>query len=150
MINSANTKFQLKGIIYILISFVFWIAVEYITVWHKDFAGWMALMPWALLQYLVIILVFYFFIFRKRWNEKKLFFLMLAVMIAMELIWAKPPILIAAWFPLFTSIWGFLTFMPLWMVNRSLKKRKWPAIVFCLWIVVAAVMGTMTLIAKFQ
>jgi hypothetical protein len=148
--NCENKKCRSKGFFYILLSFSFWVVVEYITVWHKDFGGWVALMPWVFLQYLVIILVFYYFIFRRRWSERKVFYLMLGVMFGLELLWGNLLLLSVVWFVpgylLLTSIWGFLTFMPLWIVNRSLAKRKRQAVCFCLWIVVALVMGLMTLV----
>ncbi len=139
-----------KGVFYILLSFLFWVAVEYITVWHKDFARWVALMPWVFLQYLLIVLVFYYFIFRRRWTERRVFYLMLGVMFGLELLWGNFLLLSIVWFVpgylLLTSIWGFLTFMPLWIVNRALAQRKRQAVCFCLWIGVALVMGVMTLV----
>ena len=139
-----------KGVFYILLSFLFWVAVEYITVWHKDFAGWVALMPWVFLQYLLIVLLFYYFIFRRRWSERAVFYLMLAVMFGLELLWGNSLLLSVVWFVpgylLLTSIWGFLTFMPLWIVNRTLARRKRQAVCFCLWIGVALVIGVMTLV----
>ncbi len=139
-----------KGVFYILLSFLFWVAVEYITVWHKDFAGWVALMPWVFLQYLLIVLLFYYFIFRRRWSERAVFYLMLGVMFGLELLWGNSLLLSVVWFVpgylLLTSIWGFLTFMPLWIVNRTLARRKRQAVCFCLWIGVALVIGVMTLV----
>lgn len=142
-----------RGVAYILLSFLFWLAVEYITVWHKDFAGWVALMPWVQLQYLLIVLLFYYFIFRRRWTERAVFYLMLAVMFSLELLWRNFMLLSPVWFVpgclLLTSIWGFLTFMPLWIVNRTLPQRKRQALCFCLWIAVALVMGAMMLLSRY-
>ena len=150
LLNCVNGKSRSKGVFYILLSFLFWVAVEYITVWHKDFGGWVALMPWVLLQYLVIVLVFYYFIFRRQWSERAVFYLMLGVMFGLELLWGNFLLLSFVWFVpgylLLTSIWGFLTFMPLWIVNRALAERKWQAVCFCLWIGVALVIAVMTLV----
>ncbi len=145
----VNMKLS-KGGAYILLSFLFWLAVEYITVWHKDFAGWLAVMPWVFLQYLLIILLFYYFIFRRRWTERAVFYLMLGVMFGLELLWCNSLLMSIVWFVpgclLLTSIWGFLTFIPLWIVNRTLPQRKPQALCFCLWIAVALAMAAMTLL----
>ena len=49
-----------KGWHYILISFLLWIVVEFITVWHQRFQEWVSYMPWVFFQYLFIILIFWY------------------------------------------------------------------------------------------
>ena len=82
-----------REIAYVLLSFFLWIAVEYITVWHTKLAEWVALMPFVFIQYLVIILVFWFFIFRQQWSEKRILLLMLVLMYIMECLWQNPLLL---------------------------------------------------------
>lgn len=127
-----------KGVCYIVISFVLWMFVEYLTVWHSKLAEWVSLMPWVLIQYLVIVLIFSYFIFRRRWSERRIFLLMLAVMYVLEFLWANPllsnPITFIPASLLLTSIWGFLTFVPLWLVRRELWQHKRPATLCLLWI----------------
>ncbi|MFX1338243.1 MAG: hypothetical protein ACFFDK_06520, partial [Promethearchaeota archaeon] len=41
---------------------------------------------------------------------------------------------------LLISIWGCLTFIPLWIVNRTLKEHKWQVIYYLFWILVALIM----------
>ncbi len=126
-----------RGICYIVVSFALWMGVEYLTVWHSKLDEWVALMPYVLVQYLVIVLVFSYFIFRRSWSERRIFLLMMGVMYVLELLWANPLLLNPlAFIPaslLLTSIWGFLTFVPLWLVRGELRRRKLPAALCLLW-----------------
>ncbi len=137
MADADQTK-PYKGIYYIVISFALWVLVEYLTVWHSKLAEWVSLMPHVLIQYLVIVLIFSYFIFRRTWSERRILLLMLVVMYVLELLWANPLLLNPfAFIPaslLLTSIWGFLTFVPLWLVRSELRHRKLPAALCLLWI----------------
>ena len=127
-----------KGIYYVVISFALWIFVEYLTVWHSKLAEWVSLMPYVLIQYLVIVLIFSYFIFRRRWSERRIFLLMLVVMYVLEFLWANPLLLNPLTFIpaslLLTSIWGFLTFVPLWLVRGEVRRHKLPVALCLLWI----------------
>ena len=126
-----------KGIYYIILSFALWMIVEYLTVWHSKPAEWVSLMPYVLIQYFVIVLIFSYFIFRRTWSEKRIFLLMLVVMYVLEFLWANPlllnPLTLIPASLLLTSIWGFLTFIPLWLVRRELGRHKLPAVLCLLW-----------------
>jgi hypothetical protein len=127
-----------RGIQYVLLSFGLWLIVEYLTVWHSRVAEWLSLFPYVLLQYLLIVLVFWYFIFRRQWPERRLFLLMLGVMYLFEFLWRNPlllnPLAFAPASLLLASIWGFLTFIPLWLVQGSLRSRKLPAIACLVWL----------------
>ncbi len=127
-----------KGVCYIVISFALWVVVEYLTVWHSKLAEWVSLMPYVLIQYMVIVLIFSYFIFRRRWSERRIFLLMLVVMYVLEFLWTNPLLLNPLTFIpaslLLASIWGFLTFVPLWLVRRELRRRKLPVALCLLWI----------------
>ncbi len=132
-----------KAIYYIVLSFALWMFVEYLTVWHSKLAEWVSLMPLVLVQYLVIVLVFSYFIFRRRWSERGMFLLMLAVMYVLEFLWANPLLLNPLTFIpaslLLTSMWGFLTLVPMWLARSELRRRKLPATLCLLWIPVGFV-----------
>ena len=134
-----------KGTAYITISFVLWIIAEFITVWRTRIGEWLGYMPWILFQYLLIILVFWFFLFIRGWNHRKAFFIMIAIMYTFELLWQNPLLLNAVWFipasVLLIQIWGFLTFVPLWIAGKSLRQNKKIAAFYCLWPVLALVMA---------
>ena len=136
---------SLRGLLYIIFSFILWIIVEYITVWRTRFEEWMSLMPWAALQYLVIILIFYYFLYWRDWNELRVFGLMVLVMYVFEFLWQNFLLLnIVLFIPtsiLLIQIWGFLTFIPYWIVESKLRKNKKMAIFYALWPVLGFVMS---------
>jgi len=127
-----------KSILYIVLSVLFWIGVEYITVWHSQLENWLSLMPYILIEYLTIILLFYYLFFVRKLAEKKIFIIMVIVMYVFELLWKNVLLCNIVWAVpasfLLISIWGFLTFIPFWIVNQSLKERKVQVIYFLLWI----------------
>jgi len=127
-----------QGKIYITLSFLLWLAVEYVTIWHDKFNEWLSLMPYVLVQYLFIVLFFYALIFRKKLAERKVFLIVVIVMYIFELLWKNfllfDPVWIIPSSLLLISIWSFLTFIPLWIVNKSLKKHKAQVVYCLLWI----------------
>lgn len=127
-----------KGKIYIALSFLLWLIVEYVTVWQYKFNQWLSLMPYVLIQYLLIVLFFYYLIFRMRLAEKKVFLILVIVMYVFELLWKNfllyDPVWIIPGSLLLISIWSFLTFIPLWIVNKSLNQHKTQLICCLLWI----------------
>lgn len=131
------------GIYYVFVSFDLWALVEYLTVWHSKLGEWVALMPWVLIQYLVIALIFSYFIFRRGWSERRLFFLMLGVMYVLEFLWANPLLLNPLTFVpaslLLTSMWSFLTFVPLWLVRGEVRRHRGRTALCLLWIPVGFV-----------
>jgi hypothetical protein len=135
-----------KGIVYIVLSFILWLIVEYITVWNGErFAEWMSYMPWILIQYLFIILIFWFFLFIKNWNHKRAFIVMIIVMYFFEFLWQNPLLLNLIWFIpisiLLIQIWGFLTFIPFWIINKSIKQNIKLTIFYCLWPILGFIMA---------
>ncbi len=142
--NIPNTVKLSKGKLYIILSFILWLIAEYVTVWHARLGEWISLMPYVFIQYLVIILIFYYFIFRKKLEEKKVFIVMLIVMYFFEILWQNALLLnMFLFIPvslLLISIWGFVTFIPLWVVNKSLQQHKIQVVYYSLWIVVALIM----------
>lgn len=141
--NIPNIVKLSKGKLYVILSFILWIILEYVTVWHARLGEWISLMPYVFIQYLVIVLIFYYFIFRRKLGEKKVFVVLVVVMYVFEVLWQNPLLFnIFLFIPtslLLISIWGFLTFIPLWIVSKSLQKHKIQAVYFSLWIVVALI-----------
>ena len=122
-----------KGSLYIIISYVLWLIAEYLTVWHSRLGEWMSLMPFIAIQYFLIILFFYYFIFRRKWTEKHVFILMLVLMFVLELLWQNPLLFFIPVTIFLISIWGFLTFIPLWFVEKTLGKHKIQVIFYLIW-----------------
>jgi len=135
-----------KGIMYIALSFILWLILEYIIVWRGErFAEWISYMPWALFQYLFIILIFWFFLFVKNWSHKRVFIVMLIVLYVFEFLWQNFLLLnIILFIPgsiLLIQLWGFLTFIPFWIVNKSIKQNIKLTIFYCLWPVLGFIMA---------
>ena len=126
-----------KGIDYIILSFVLWLIVEYITVWRSRLDEWIELFPGVLIQYLVIILTFWYLAFRRRWRERSILLFMFALMYSLELLWQNHllfnPFTFVPGSLLLMSIWGFLTFMPLWLTQHTLRDRKPQALACLIW-----------------
>jgi len=126
-----------KGMQYVLLSVSFWIGIEYITVWHDRVDEWISFMPWILIQYGFITLIFYYSLFRKEWSEKRVFTIMIVVMYIFEILWQN--FLLADIFlfipgsGILISIWGFLTFIPFWLLEHSIKEHKVQVIIYSLW-----------------
>ena len=108
--------FMDKGLLYIIISFVFWLVAEYVTVWHSKLGAWIALMPMIFLQYLIIILIFWFFIFQRKIPYLSLVALVLIVMLIFEFLW-QTSITLDNIFVL-VLIWLILVFGPLLIVQK--------------------------------
>jgi len=134
-----------KVILYIVISFVLWIITEFLTVWSGDgMSEWVGHMPWVFIQYLVIILVFVFFIFKLKWSGKKLFWLMIVVMFILEIVaWQNFSIFNPLILVMLIQMWGFLSIVPLWIVNKSIKQHKKATIFYCLWPVVGYLLAVL-------
>jgi len=136
-----------KGKLYILLSLILWIIVDYITVWNSRLEEWLGLMPWIIIQYLFIVLIFWFFLFIVKLRERWVFLIMLGVMYGFEILWQNFLLFNLVWVVpaslLLISIWGFLTFLPFWIVNKMVRKRKLLTVLFLLWILVAGVMALM-------
>ena len=131
---------------YIALSFILWLILEYIIVWRGErFAEWISYMPWALFQYLFIILIFWFFLFVKNWSHKRVFIVMLIVLYVFEFLWQNFLLLnIILFIPgsiLLIQLWGFLTFIPFWIVNKSIKQNIKLTIFYCLWPVLGFIMA---------
>jgi hypothetical protein len=134
-----------KSFLYVLISFILWFIVEYVTVWNKRFGEWMSYMPFALFQYLFIILIFWLLLFVFKWKHKNVFVVMILVMYVFEFLWQNFLLLNLVLFVPFSilliQMWGFLTFIPYWLIRKELKKHKRAVIFYCLWPVLAFILA---------
>ena len=134
-----------KGHFYIVLSFDLWMVFEYLTVWRSKLGEWITLMPYVLIQYVVIILIFWYFIFRRQWSDKKIFFLMLGVMYFWEFLWGTAfllnPITFIPGSLLLASIWGCLTLLPLWIIRGELRRQKHQVLLCILWMPVGFIVA---------
>ena len=95
------------------------------------------------------IFIYYFnflvFLFKKGWSHKGVFIIMIIVMYFFEFLWQNFLLLnIILFIPvsiLLIQMWGFLTFIPFWIVNKSIKQNIKLTIFYCLWPVLGFIMA---------
>jgi hypothetical protein len=116
---------------YCLLSFAFWMIIEYITVWgiQNRVAEWISYMPFIFIYYLGIILLFGALLYKKNLPEKNIFIIMVVIMYPFEIILYSNSLLLSpVWFLPHSlqliSIWGFLVFTPAWVLDKNLKNHK--------------------------
>jgi len=126
-----------KGLNFILLSFIFWIIVEYILVWATRLNEWISYMPFIFLYYLGIVLIFWLLFYRIKRDEKQIFIIMVILMYPIEIILFSNALLLnPLWFIPHSiqliSIWGFLTFFPYWLVEKKIKEQNKSKLIFYL------------------
>jgi hypothetical protein len=134
---------MLKPVKYFLLSIVFWVAVDYTTVFNPDFGRWMAHMPLIWVFYLGCPLIFSWLIYKRNWQGRKLFIAVLVCMVACELIlfnnsllYTFPIMLIMI--PIAICIYSFITYLPMWITDGSLRNHKgWTIFLTMIWLIVA-------------
>lgn len=123
---------------YAVLSLALWIPVEYLTVWSTRMAEWVGYMPWIFVEYALIVGAFALAFYQGGWSETRVLGLMLGVMVGMELLWSNPllfnPVTLGPALVLLASMWGFLTFIPYWVLRKQVKARRGPVLGCLLWI----------------
>ena len=128
---------------YFLLGVLFWVIVDYTTVFNPDFARWVDHMPLIWLFYLGCPFIFSRLIYKHNWQGKKLFVAVLSCMVLCELIlfnnamlYTFPIMLIMI--PFAVCIYCFITYMPMWITDGTLKNHKvWIAFLTAIWMIVA-------------
>jgi hypothetical protein len=128
---------------YLLLCIVFWVVVDYSTAFNPDFQRWLSYMPEIWLFYIGYPVVFAFLIYKKKWDNRKIFYSMLLAAFVVEvllssnaLLYTFPIMLIMI--PLAIAIYSFITFIPKWIVeNRVRKNKKKVILLVTVWIIVS-------------
>ncbi|MBI9050990.1 MAG: hypothetical protein JEZ00_16330 [Anaerolineaceae bacterium] len=132
-----------KFIKYFLLGTLFWVIVDYTTVFNPDFPRWVAHMPLVWVFYLGYPLLFAWLIYKQNFAGKKLFFSMIIATVFCELIafqntllYTFPIMLIMI--PLAVCIYTLITYVPMWLVNGKLKQH-WRLSLFLtiVWLLIA-------------
>ena len=128
---------------YFLIGILFWIVVDYTTVFNPNFQDWLNHMPLICVFYIGYPLLFAYLIYTRKWDAKKIFYSMLIVAFIIEVILSKNALLytfpiMLIMIPAAICIYGFLTFIPKWIIEKNLKENKKKLILFTVvWIIVS-------------
>lgn len=128
---------------YVIIGVLFWVVVDYTTVFNPDFQDWINHMPLIWLFYIGYPLIFAFLIYRKEWISNRIFYSMLVATFSLELVvfnnallYTVPIMLIMI--PIAVCIYSFITFPPKWIVEGTLSENRKPLILLVIvWVIVA-------------
>ena len=128
---------------YFFLGVLFWVILDYTTVFNPDFKRWTAHMPLIWAFYLGSPFIFSRLIYKRNWQGKKLFIAVLACMVLCELIlfnntllYTFPIMLIMI--PIAVCIYSFITYVPMWITDGTLKNHKgWATFLTIVWLVVA-------------
>jgi hypothetical protein len=102
---------------YVIIGVLFWVVVDYTTVFNPDFQNWVNHMPLIWLFYIGYPLIFAFLIYKKEWNSNRIMLIMI---------------------PIAVCIYSFITFPPKWIVEGTLSENRKPLILLLIvWVIVA-------------
>ena len=135
-----NFSLSLK---YFLLSALFWVTVDYTTVFNPDFARWVAHMPLIWAFYLGSPFIFSHLIYRYNWQGRRLFLAVLVCMVVCELVlfnnyllYTFPIMLLMI--PIAICIYSFITYVPMWLTDGTLKNhRGWTIFLTIVWLIVA-------------
>jgi hypothetical protein len=114
---------------YFLISVLAWIVVEQTTAFYFDLERWVSYMPdiWAF--YLGFPLLLTVLIYRLKFTGARLFSAVVLQLIVVEILFTGnamlftfPMLLLAI--PIGLVIYSIITYVPLWIVENSLKEHK--------------------------
>jgi hypothetical protein len=128
---------------YFLLGAIFWVVVDFTTAFNPDINGWIGHMPLIWAFYLGSPLLFAYLIYKKKWGDKRLFLPLLIVLFIVEILFSFNTLLFTfpimlVMIPLALSIYGFITYVPRWLVDKTLKKHiLLTAIMFFVWAIVA-------------
>ena len=115
------TKYFLWGIL-------FWLIVEWFTAFQPNLGKWLSYWPEIWLFYITFPLIFAHLIYTQKWNEKQIFISTILTIFIVEVIFAHNtllytwPVMIAI-IPIAIAIYGFLIFIPKWIVEEKLREN---------------------------
>ncbi len=128
---------------YFILGAAFWVVVDFTTAFNPDLRGWVNHMPLIWVFYLGSPLLFAYLIYQKKWDDRKIFLPLMLVLFIVEILFSFNVLLFTfpimlVMIPIAISIYGFITYVPRWIVDKTLKEhRVSTAIMFAVWAIVA-------------
>lgn len=128
---------------YCILGASFWVAVDYTTAFNPDFQAWVSHMPLIWVFYLGSPLLFAYLIYQKKWDDRKLLLPLILVLFIVEILFSFNVLLFTfpimlVMVPIAIGIYGFITYVPRWIVDKTLKKHSvFTVIMFAVWAIVA-------------
>jgi hypothetical protein len=128
---------------YVFTGTVAWVVVDFTTAFNPDVQRWIEHMPFIWVFYVGYPLLFAFLIYRRRWSDGRIASAMLVSAFMIEvvlsdnaLLYTFPIMLVMN--PIAAAIYGVVTFIPKWLVEGEIRKRKrMTFLLVAVWIVVS-------------
>jgi hypothetical protein len=134
-----------KGVNYFLLGILFWIVVDFLTTEaiRNPIGYYTTYLPALLIFYVGYPLAFSLLIYKFRIGDIWLFIAMLIGIVIVEivfmhntLLYSFPMVLIGI--PAAIIVYGILTFVPKWIIDKALGKNKWKLAVMAVGVVLIA------------
>lgn len=128
---------------YFILGAVFWVTVDFTTAFCPDVQRWISYMPDIWLFYFGYPLLFGNLIYKKHLKDNKLVLAMLSAAFLIEVILSHNALLytfpiMLVMIPIAVCIYGFITFVPVWLVEKRLIENKKKIVLLTLvWIIVS-------------
>jgi len=132
-----------KLYLYLLTGILFWVVVDYTTAFNPDFRRWLSYMPDIWLYYIGYPILFSILIYQFGLRRRKLLGAVLFMTLFMEIVLFHNTLLttfpiLLIMIPIAFLIYGFITYMPYWIVEGTLKKnRVWVILFIFNWFVIS-------------
>ncbi len=128
---------------YALTGMIAWVVVDFTTAFNPDVQRWIEHMPLIWAFYIGYPLLFAFLIYRRRWSDRRIASAMLVSAFVIEvvlsdnaLLYTFPIMLVMN--PVAAAIYSVVTFIPKWLVEGEIRKRKRITILLvAVWVVVS-------------
>lgn len=128
---------------YFIIGMIFWLLVDWTTAFQPDLQRWLSYWPEIWMFYIGFPLTFAFLIYRRMWSNRKIFIATLITLFIVEIVFTHNgllytfPIMVLA-LPVGISLYGFLVFVPKWIVDGELRRNRWKLILMAVvWVLVS-------------
>ena len=134
---------------YFFIAVIFWFIVDYTTAFNPDIQSWLSFMPTIFIFYFGYPLAFAYMLYKAKFDSKKIFVAMLVGIFIVEIVFTNNALLytfpiMLIMIPIGLGIYGFITYVPKWIVENSLKDHKKMTILLTIVWLVVAILGFVT------
>jgi len=115
---------------YALTGMIAWVVVDFTTAFNPDIQRWIRHMPLIWAFYIGYPLLFAYLIYRRRWSDRKIAYVMLVSAFTIEVVLSNNALLyifpmMLVMNPIAAAIYGVVTFIPNgWWKRRSERERR--------------------------
>ncbi|HUS79460.1 MAG TPA: hypothetical protein VM050_12470 [Patescibacteria group bacterium] len=114
---------------YLFTGILTWVIVDFTTAFNPDFQRWLEHMPLIWAFYIGYPLVFANLIYTRGWNDKRIFYAMIAGAFFVEIVCSGNALLytfpiMVVMIPVAVAIYTIVTFLPKWITDGDLQGRR--------------------------